>query len=143
VKKIAILNGPNLNRLGKREPEIYGTQTLADVEEQIRDEATALCCRVDFHQSNHEGELIDKIAEMADQEYSGMIINPGGLTHTSVALHDAIAGSNIPTVEVHISNIQRREDFRHQSVTAAACIGSISGLGVQGYLLALRFLVGT
>ena len=143
MKKIAILNGPNLNRLGKREPEIYGSQTLEDLEKRLDAEAEELTCELDFYQSNHEGELIDKIIDFEDSAYGGLIINPGGLTHTSVALRDAIAGSNISTIEVHISNIHQREDFRQKSVTAGACTGSIAGLGFQGYSLALRFLAGS
>ena len=143
MKKIAILNGPNLNRLGKREPEIYGSQTLEDLEKRLNAEAEKLTCKLDFYQSNHEGELIDKIIDLEDSAYGGLIINPGGLTHTSVALRDAIAGSNISTIEVHISNIHQREDFRQKSVTAGACTGSIAGLGFQGYSLALRFLAGS
>ena len=141
MKKIAVLNGPNLNRLGKREPEIYGSKTLDDLEFQLQTEARELVCDLAFFQSNHEGQLIDKITELAESGFHGLIINPGGLTHTSVALRDAIAGSNMPTVEVHISNIHKREDFRQKSVTSGACSGSIAGLGFKGYSLALNFLV--
>lgn len=143
MKKIAILNGPNLNRLGKREPEIYGSQTLEDLEKRLNAEAEELTCELDFYQSNHEGELIDKIIDFEDSAYGGLIINPGGLTHTSIALRDTIAGSSISTIEVHISNIHQREDFRQKSVTAGACTGTIAGLGFQGYSLALRFLAGS
>ena len=142
MKKIAVLNGPNLNRLGKREPEIYGSKTLDDLEVQLQATARELACDLEFFQSNHEGQLIDKITELAESDFHGLIINPGGLTHTSVALRDAIAGSNIPTVEVHISNIHKREDFRQKSVTSGACIGSIAGLGFKGYSLAIGFLAG-
>ena len=140
MKKIAVLNGPNLDRLGKREPEIYGSRTLDDLELQLQEESRKLGCDMVFFQSNHEGQLIDKITELAEADIYGLIINPGGLTHTSVALRDAIAGSNIPTIEVHISNIQKREDFRKNSVTSGACIGTVTGLGLKGYLLALDFL---
>ena len=107
MKKIAVLNGPNLNRLGKREPEIYGSKTLDDLEVQLKKDAAEHACDLEFFQSNHEGEIIDKIAELAESGFHGLIINPGGLTHTSVALRDAIEGSNMPTVEVHISNIHK------------------------------------
>ncbi|MBT5380175.1 MAG: type II 3-dehydroquinate dehydratase [Opitutae bacterium] len=140
MKKIAVLNGPNLDRLGKREPEIYGSRTLDDLELQLQEDSRKLGCDMVFFQSNHEGQLIDKITELAEADIYGLIINPGGLTHTSVALRDAIAGSNIPTIEVHISNIQKREDFRKNSVTSGACIGTVTGLGLKGYLLALDFL---
>ena len=140
MKKIAVLNGPNLDRLGKREPEIYGARTLDDLELQLQEDSRKLGCDMVFFQSNHEGQLIDKITELAEADIYGLIINPGGLTHTSVALRDAIAGSNIPTIEVHISNIQKREDFRKNSVTSGACIGTVTGLGLKGYLLALDFL---
>jgi 3-dehydroquinate dehydratase-2 len=140
MKTIAIVNGPNLDRLGKREPEIYGDESLTDLENLLADEANDLSVRLVFFQSNHEGLLIDAINSYADDDVDAMIINPGGLTHTSLALRDSIAGSNIPTVEVHISNIYQRETIRHHSVTADACIGVITGLGFEGYLLALRYL---
>jgi 3-dehydroquinate dehydratase-2 len=140
MKTIAILNGPNLDRLGKREPEIYGRDTLADLERSLRAEFGAAAELV-FFQSNHEGELIDRIAALADAQAAGLVINPGALTHTSVALRDALLGSHLPAVEVHISNIYRREEFRHQSLTAPACLAVISGLGLEGYRAALRFLL--
>lgn len=140
MKTIGILNGPNLNRLGRREPEIYGTATLADLEAQLRKEAAALGVGVDFFQSNCEGALIDKMVEWADADCAGIVFNPGAFSHTSIALHDAIAGVTTPVVEVHISNLYRREAFRHHSQTASACRGIISGLGFQGYALALRAL---
>lgn len=142
MKTIAILNGPNLDRLGRREPQIYGHETLADLESRLRREAAALGVELVFFQSNHEGALIDRIAQLADTKAHGIIINAGGLTHTSVALRDAIAGSGIPAVEVHISNIHAREEFRHKSVTGGACLGMIAGLGREGYSLALQFLAG-
>jgi len=142
MKKIAILNGPNLDRLGKREPEVYGTASLADLEGVIIASVDHGTVNFEFFQSNHEGELIDRIASLADRKFDGLIINPGGFSHTSVALRDAIAGSEIPTVEVHISNIYMRESFRHNSLTAGACIGVISGLGFAGYKIALQFLLG-
>lgn len=140
MKRIAIINGPNLDRLGLREPDIYGDQTLTDLENLLTEEAAALGVDVQFYQSNHEGFLIDEIGEYADSEVFGLIFNPGALTHTSLALRDAIAGSDLPTVEVHISNIYRREAIRQHSMTAPACIGVISGLGFAGYVAALRFL---
>ncbi len=140
MKSIGILNGPNLDRLGKREPEIYGTATMADLEDLLRREAEAAGVQAVFFQSNHEGALIDRIASWAEEGVSGLVINPGGLAHTSVALRDAVAGSGLPAVEVHISNICRREPFRHQSRTGGACKGVISGLGLAGYAAALRYL---
>jgi len=141
MKTIAVINGPNLNRLGKREPHIYGSQTLDDLEQLLRKEGEARNASLQFFQSNHEGALIDKLAELADQKCSGVIINPGGLTHTSVALRDAIAAAGLPTVEVHISNIYTRESFRQHSMTAGACRGVISGLGFAGYVAALQYLL--
>jgi len=140
MKKIAILNGPNLDRLGKREPEIYGSTTLADLEQQMRAEFGATA-QLEFFQSNHEGALIDKIATLTDAKIDGLVLNGGAFTHTSVALRDALLGSKLPAVEVHISNIYKREEFRHLSYTAPACIAVISGLGLEGYYAAVRFLL--
>jgi len=140
MKRIVIINGPNLDRLGLREPGIYGDQTLTDLENLLTEEAAQLGVEVQFYQSNHEGFLIDEIGEFADSEVFGLILNPGALTHTSLALRDAIAGSDLPAVEVHISNLYRREEIRHHSMTAPACLGVISGLGFQGYVAALRYL---
>ncbi|PTY04694.1 type II 3-dehydroquinate dehydratase [Opitutaceae bacterium EW11] len=140
MKTIAILNGPNLDRLGKREPEVYGSETLADLENQLRAEFGKVA-KLEFFQSNHEGALIDKIASLADAKVDGLVINMGALTHTSVAVRDALMGAHLPTVEVHISNIYKREEFRHQSLTAPACIGVITGLGFEGYHAAMRFLL--
>ncbi|MBC2596220.1 type II 3-dehydroquinate dehydratase [Ruficoccus amylovorans] len=140
MKQIGILNGPNLNRLGKREPDIYGHATLDDLHAQLRKEATADGIELDCFQSNHEGELIDKLAAWADGGFVGAVINPGAFTHTSVALRDAIAGTGLRCVEVHISNIYRREEFRHKSLTAPVCEAVISGLGLHGYSAALAFL---
>ncbi|MEN8725730.1 MAG: type II 3-dehydroquinate dehydratase [Lentimonas sp.] len=140
MKRIVIINGPNLDRLGMREPEIYGDQTLTDLENLVTEEAAAIGVEVQFYQSNHEGFLIDEISEFADSEIFGLIINPGALTHTSLALRDAIAGSDLPAIEVHISNIYKREEIRQHSMTANACIGVISGLGFDGYLAALHHL---
>jgi 3-dehydroquinate dehydratase-2 len=140
VKKIAILNGPNLDRLGKREPEIYGRTTLADLEKALRAELGGQA-ELAFFQSNHEGELIDKIAALADAKYDGLVLNAGALTHTSVALRDALLGAHLPAIEVHISNIYQREEFRHTSLTAPACVAVITGLGLEGYHAAVRFLL--
>jgi 3-dehydroquinate dehydratase-2 len=141
MKKIAILNGPNLDRLGKREPEIYGKATLADLERDLRREFAG-SAELEFFQSNHEGELIYRIAGLADEKADGIVINAGALTHTSVALRDALLGAHLPAVEVHISNIYKREEFRHTSLTAPACAAVITGLGLEGYHAAVRFLVG-
>lgn len=141
MKTIALLNGPNLNRLGKRQPEIYGSATLADVIAGLRQLSAEQGWVIDDFQSNHEGELIDRIHAWADQGIERGIINPGGLTHTSVALRDAISSTRIEFVEVHISHIHRREEFRHRSLTAGVCVAQLSGLGIYGYEAALRFLM--
>ena len=133
MKRIVIINGPNLDRLGIREPDIYGDQTLTDLENLLSEEAESLGVQVQFYQSNHEGFIIDEIGEYSDSEVFGLILNPGALTHTSLALRDAIAGSDLPAIEVHISNIYRREGIRQHSLTAPACIGVISGLGFDSY----------
>ena len=140
MRTFAVLNGPNLDRLGLREPEVYGSKTLRDLEEALQAEAGKLEIDLILFQSNHEGALIDKIAEIADHGCAGAVLNPAGLTHTSVALRDSIAASGLPFVEVHISNIYRREAFRHRSFTAPVCVGSVCGLGFQGYILALCYL---
>ena len=140
MKHIVIINGPNLDRLGKREPSIYGDQTLTDLENLLTEEAAELAVQVQFYQSNHEGFIIDKIGEFADSEVFGLIINPGAFTHTSLALRDALTGSDLPAIEVHISNIYNREEIRQHSMTAEACIGVISGLGFDGYVAALKHL---
>ena len=136
--KVMVLNGPNLNRLGKREPEIYGRETLEDVKSKCITLASQYDATVDFRQSNHEGELIDWIHEAEDDGINGIVFNPGAYTHTSIALRDAIASINVPVIEVHISNIHKRESFRHESKLAAECVGQICGLGTFGYELALR-----
>ena len=140
MKRIVIINGPNLDRLGRREPEIYGDKTLTDLEKLLTEEALLLNVEVQFYQNNHEGFIIDEIGEYADSEVFGLILNPGALTHTSMALRDAIAGSDLPTIEVHISNIYNRESIRQHSITAPACLGVISGLGFAGYVAALGHL---
>lgn|SRR5690554_1278219 len=136
--KYFVLNGPNLNRLGKREPEIYGSETLDDVRQNLEDVAKQFQVELDFRQSNHEGQLVDWIHEAEDTNVKGIVFNPGAYTHTSVALRDAIAAVNVPVIEVHISNIHKREEFRHKSLLAAECVGQICGLGTFGYELALR-----
>lgn len=138
--KIAILHGPNLDRLGKREPEIYGRATLKDLETLIRTEAKKLGHATVFFQSAHEGALIDKIHALTDRGIDAFIVNFGAYSHTSIALHDALKASGKPAVEVHISDIKQREKFRHQSMTAAACIAMVSGRGFPGYIEALRLL---
>lgn len=141
MKKFAILNGPNLNRLGKREPHIYGTATLKDLEKLVRAEARQLRVGVTFFQSNHEGELIDRIQALADDGIDGFIVNFGAYSHTSIALHDALKSvSPLPAIEVHISDIKKREPFRQHSMTAGACVDMISGQGFPGYVEALRRL---
>ncbi|MGC8971901.1 MAG: type II 3-dehydroquinate dehydratase [bacterium] len=134
--KILVINGPNLNRLGLREPEIYGKLTLLDLEEILRREGETLGIDLDFFQSNSEGAIVDAIQQARDR-YDGLIINPGAYTHYSIAIRDAIAGEGIPTVEVHISNIYKREDFRHHSLIAPVSIGQVSGFGFYGYVMAL------
>lgn len=138
--RILVLNGPNLNLLGTREPEKYGTQTLADIENFIRTEAKNLGVEVDFYQSNVEGELVNKIQE-AKGNFDGIIMNPAAYTHTSVAIRDALLAVCVPTVEIHLSNIYKREEFRHTSMTAPACIGQIAGFGAIGYKLGLIAIV--
>ncbi len=138
---LLVLNGPNLNLLGTREPHIYGAETLADVEQRLSEQAAAMGTSVHFLQSNHEGVLIDRIHAARLDGTRGIIINPGGLTHTSVALRDALAGVALPVVEVHISNVHKREAFRHHSYISGIADGVIAGLGTEGYSAALRYLV--
>jgi 3-dehydroquinate dehydratase-2 len=133
---ILIVNGPNLNMLGKREPEIYGRDTLSDIEAACRTKAAELGLAIDFRQSNKEGELVDW-TQSAGTAHRGIIVNAGGYTHTSVALLDALIASGLPVVEVHLSNIFRREEFRHHSYVSRAASGVICGFGLKGYLMAL------
>lgn len=137
---ILVLNGPNLNLLGTREPETYGHATLADVEKLCAETATQFGLTADCRQSNREGELIDFIHEAREKKMVGIIINAGGYSHTSIALHDALVGVKIPTVEVHVSNIHARESFRHHSYTAKAAFASLCGFGIDGYRLAINGL---
>lgn len=139
AKHLLLLNGPNLNLLGTREPHIYGATTLADVEQAAREQAAAAGAQLAAFQSNHEGALIDRIHAARAEGVDYIVINPGGLTHTSVALRDALAGVAIPFVEVHISNIYQREAFRHHSYLSAIATGTICGLGIAGYRLAIDF----
>jgi len=137
MAKILVINGPNLNMLGTREKSVYGETTLKDVEKMVSEEAVKLKAEVDFFQSNHEGEIIDTIQSTMGK-YDGAMINPGAFTHYSYAIRDAIASVNVPFVEIHISNIHTREEFRHKSVTAPVCAGQIVGMGIYGYVLGLH-----
>jgi len=139
AKNLLLLNGPNLNLLGTREPEVYGSTTLADVEQAAKAQASAADAVIATFQSNHEGALIDRIQAARLEKVDAIIINPGGLTHTSVALRDALAGVAIPFVEIHISNIHKREPFRHKSFLSDIAVGVICGLGVEGYRAAIDF----
>lgn len=138
--EILILHGPNLNLLGRREPAVYGTLTLAEIDRILVADGQSLGVQVTCFQSNHEGEIIDRI-HAASGKYDGLVINAGAYTHTSIAIRDGIVAVNLPTVEVHLSNIHQREKFRHRSVIAPVCIGQICGFGVESYRLGLRALV--
>lgn len=138
LSSILILNGPNLNLLGSREPEVYGRDTLESIEESLREEFPDLSLR--FIQSNHEGVLIDALHEAREDGSTGVVLNAGGYSHTSVALRDAVAAIELPVVEVHLSNTYAREPFRHRSLLSAVCVGQITGLGPTGYALAVRYL---
>ncbi len=138
--RILVLHGPNLNQLGKREPEVYGRTTLSEIQATLSELGESLGASVESFQSNHEGALIDRI-HSAMGEVDGILINPGGLTHTSVSLRDALVGSEIPFVEVHLSNVHAREEFRRRSLIADVAVGQVSGLGAIGYELGLRGLL--
>jgi 3-dehydroquinate dehydratase-2 len=144
MTSVYVFNGPNLNLLGTRKPEVYGTTTLSDVETMCREEAEALGLELFFGQSNHEGQLIDWIQEAGAAVKAGQavgaVLNPGAYTHTSVALHDAIEGVELPVIELHISNVHRREPFRHHSYISPVARGIVVGFGVYGYVLAIRGL---
>lgn len=140
---ILVLNGPNLNLLGSRETDVYGSNDWAAIEASLRLLADTLGSSVDCRQSNHEGQLIDWLHDAKSEGFEGVIMNPAGLSHTSVALRDAVAAIALPVVEVHLSNVHAREEFRHRCLTAGAAVGVVAGLGAAGYSLALRFLVGT
>ncbi len=137
--KVAVIHGPNLRLLGKREPEVYGTDTLDDVNRKLGELAETLGMEIETFQSNHEGEILDFIAEAAPR-VSGFLINPGAFTHTSIALLDALLGVSRPFVEVHLSNLARREEFRHHSYLSGAAVGVVYGFGAHSYLLGLRGL---
>ena len=139
AKNILVLNGPNLNLLGTREPEIYGSTTLADIERELTSLAAARQASVRFFQSNHEGALVDRIQAARGEAVDFIIINAGALTHTSIALRDALAAVEIPFVEVHLSNVYRREEFRHRSFMADLAVGIVAGLGPAGYRCALQY----
>ncbi|WP_458412536.1 type II 3-dehydroquinate dehydratase [Schinkia sp. CFF1] len=136
MSKLLLINGPNLNLLGLREPEIYGRTTLKDIEEQLSEFAEGEGLELSCFQSNHEGSIIDAIHE-ARNNFAGIILNPGAFTHYSYAIRDAIASVDVPVIEVHISNVHKREEFRHKSVLAPVCEGQIVGLGITGYKLAV------
>jgi len=138
--KILLINGPNMQLLGKREPEIYGKETLNDMHVKIAKFSESLHVETEFFQSNHEGEIVDKIGNV-EKDIDGIIINPAAYSHTSVAIHDAIKGIPQPVVEVHLTNIHKRENFRHTSLTAPACEGQICGFGTSGYKLALEAII--
>ena len=138
MSQVLVLHGPNLNLLGAREPQIYGNLTLEQINQQITQLAKQLGLDVRIEQSNHEGELIEYIQQAPQNGIQAIVINPGGYTHTSVALRDAISATGLPTLEVHLSNIYQREEFRQHSLISAVAVGQISGLGVDSYLLGLR-----
>lgn len=141
MKKLLILNGPNINLTGLREKSVYGAKTFEDLMALVKAEAERLGCEIRTVQSNHEGALIDAIQQAYFDGFDGIVFNPGGYTHTSVALHDAVASVPIPTIEVHMSNVHAREEYRHRSMTASACRGQIVGFGFYGYIMGMRALI--
>ncbi len=136
--RVHVIHGPNLNMLGKREPEVYGKKSLADINCDLADKAEALGIELETFQSNHEGRIVEKIHDIFNAKKDGLIINPAGFTHTSIAIRDALLLLDIPVIEVHLSNIYKREEFRHKSMLADIVTGQISGLGTRGYTLALE-----
>ncbi|MGM0471573.1 MAG: type II 3-dehydroquinate dehydratase [Bacillota bacterium] len=136
-----VLHGPNLNLLGQREPDVYGSLTLADINQQLEELAAELGVELEIGQFNSEGAIVDRIHQAWEEGVKGIVINPGAYTHYSIAIRDALAGVEIPTIEVHLSNIYQREEFRHQSVIAPVVVGQLSGLGVDSYLLGLQAVV--
>lgn len=138
--KILVINGPNLNMLGKREPDIYGTLTLDDINKNLYEYSFSLSANIEIYQSNCEGEIVSKI-QSALNKADGIIINPGAYTHSSIAIRDALSAVNLPAIEVHLSNIYKREEFRHHSYIAPVCVGQICGFGAQGYKLALDAMI--
>jgi 3-dehydroquinate dehydratase II len=141
-RRLLVLHGPNLNMLGTREPEIYGRETLADINKRLHSTAQSRGAWLDAFQSNHEGALIDRVHAAKPEGIAAIIINPGGLTHTSVALRDAFAAVSLPFIEVHLSNVHRREPFRHHSYFSDIAVGVIAGLGSRGYDAALEYFLG-
>ena len=141
MTKILVLNGPNLQLLGTRKREVYGSTTLEEIRQNLDNIASELGVELDFYQSNHEGDLVDRIGNAKTEGVDGIVINPAAYTHTSIAIRDAIEGVSIPAIEIHLSNIHAREEFRQKSMTAPVCIGQIAGLGPDGYEWALRALV--
>ena len=142
MKKILVIHGPNLNLLGKREEDIYGKMSLDDINKSLKVKADALGIGIDTFQSNHEGDIVQKIQDAKAEGFSAVLINPAAYTHTSVAIRDAVSAIDIPVVEVHISNIYAREEFRHKSLIAPAASGQISGFGVNSYILGLEAAAG-
>jgi 3-dehydroquinate dehydratase-2 len=143
LKQVAVLNGPNLNMLGKREPELYGAHTLDQINRDLAQKAGPLGLELEFFQSNHEGELVEKIHALFEKKICGIIINPGAFTHTSVAIRDALLLMSCPIVEIHLSNIYKREAFRHKSMLSDIALGQICGFGRFGYTMALTALANT
>ena len=139
MKPILVIHGPNLNLLGQREKNVYGKVTIKDIDKALQAEAKALKLKLKIVQSNHEGEIVDWVGS-ARKEHSGILINPAAYTHTSVAIRDALLAAGLPAVEVHLSNIYKREEFRQHSLTAAACVGQVTGFGKESYILGLRGL---
>lgn len=139
--KVLVIHGPNINMLGKREPDLYGNVTMEEINKSLTEDAKKANLEIEFFQSNIEGEIVDAIQRASETQLNGILINPAAYTHTSVAIRDAIAAANLPTVEVHISNIHKREEFRHKSLTAPVCAGQISGFGPKSYDLGLAALL--